>query len=46
MFSQNFPQEIKDTASDMALIIGKDQNTYKKIMKRLKSAKAGDRNYG
>mmetsp|Transcript_8499 Transcript_8499/g.14296 ORF Transcript_8499/g.14296 Transcript_8499/m.14296 type:complete len:728 (+) Transcript_8499:520-2703(+) len=39
MFSENFPKEIKDTASDLELIIGKDQNSYKKILKRIKSAR-------
>ena len=39
MFSENFPAEIKETASDLVLIIGKYQNTYKKIFKRIKQAK-------
>jgi len=38
MFSENFPKEIKDTAGDLELIIGKDQNTYKKIWKRIKKS--------
>lgn len=36
MFSENFPKEIKATAEDTVLIIGKDQNTYSKIFKRMK----------
>jgi len=39
MFSENFPKEIKDTAENLVLIIGKDQNTYKKIWKRIKKSK-------
>lgn len=39
MFSENFPIEIKETASNLSLIIGKDQNTNKKILKRIRSAK-------
>ena len=39
MFSENFPAEIKETASDLVLIIGKDQNSYKKIVNRIKAAK-------
>ena len=39
MFSENFPKEIKDTAADLELIIGKDQNTYKKIWKRIKKSR-------
>ena len=39
MFSENFPKEIKDTAADLELIIGKDQNTYKKIWRRIKKAR-------
>jgi hypothetical protein len=35
MFSENFPKEIKDTASNMELIVGKDQNTFSKIFKRI-----------
>ena len=37
MFSENFPDEIKDTANAMTLTIGKDQNTFKKIWKRIKA---------
>lgn len=36
MFSENFPKEIKDTAADLELVIGKDQNSYKKILKRMR----------
>ena len=36
MFSENFPEEIKNEASAVQLIIGKDQNSYKKIMKRIR----------
>ena len=39
MFSENFPAEIKDTAADLTLVIGKDQNTFKKILKRIRVAK-------
>lgn len=35
MFSENFPNEIKKTAEDLTLTIGKDQNTYKKIWRRI-----------
>jgi hypothetical protein len=41
MFSENFPAEIKDTASNLVLIIGKDQNTNRKIFKRLRVRKNG-----
>lgn len=37
MFSENFPKEIKTTANETKLIIGKDQNTFKKIWKRMKN---------
>lgn len=37
MFSENFPKEIKSTAADTTLIIGKDQNTFKKIWKRMRN---------
>ena len=40
MFSENFPVEIKDTAANLVLVIGKDQNTNKKIFKRLRSARS------
>lgn len=36
MFSENFPDEIKNTAEDLKLTIGKDQNTFKKTWRRLK----------
>jgi len=36
MFSENFPNEIKNTAADLRLTIGKDQNTFKKIWRRVK----------
>ena len=39
MFSENFPSEIKTTAADLELRIGIDQNTTKRIVKRIKSAK-------
>lgn len=39
MFSENFPNEIKNTASDLRLTIGKDQNTFKKILKRFSKDK-------
>lgn len=39
MFSENFPEEIKSTANDLELQIGKDQNTFKKIYKRIKKAR-------
>lgn len=39
MFSENFPNEIKRTAEDLTLTIGKDQNTYKKIWRRIQKAK-------
>jgi len=39
MFSENFPQEIKDTAKDLTLVIGKDQNTYSKIWRRFRKAR-------
>jgi hypothetical protein len=35
MFSENFPDEIKDGAASIHLIIGKDQNTTKRIWTRL-----------
>jgi len=35
MFAENFPQEIKSTAKTLELQIGQDQNTFKKIRKRL-----------
>lgn len=41
MFSENFPKEIKDTAADLELIIGKDMNSFKKIKKRLQKQKPG-----
>ena len=40
MFSENFPVEIKETANNLQLIIGKDQNTNKKILRRIRSARA------
>lgn len=47
MFSENFPNEIKTTAADLSLTIGKDQNTYKKIWRRIKKGqKMGKANYG
>lgn len=36
MFSENFPKEIKDMAKNLHLVISKDQNTLRKIHKRLK----------
>lgn len=39
MFSENFPEEIKSTSRDLELQIGKDQNTFKKIYKRIKKAR-------
>jgi len=39
MFSENFPEEIKSTSKDLELKIGKDQNTFKKIYRRIKKAK-------
>jgi len=39
MFSENFPEEIKSTSKDLELQIGKDQNTFKKIYKRIKKAR-------
>ena len=39
MFSENFPDEIKNTAMDLELTIGKDQNTLKKIYKRIVRAR-------
>ena len=39
MFSENFPTEIKNTSKSMSLVIGKDQNTYKKIVGRLSKQK-------
>lgn len=38
MFSENFPSEIKDTAKELNLIIGKDMNTFDKIYRRIKKA--------
>jgi hypothetical protein len=38
MFSENFPTTIKKTSAEMVLVIGKDQNTYKKIMERVSKA--------
>jgi hypothetical protein len=40
MFSENFPQEIKETSENLTLVIGKDQNTYSKLWKRFKKARA------
>ena len=37
-FSDGFPKEIKSVSKDITLIVGKDQNTYKKIYKRVKRA--------
>ena len=37
-FSDGFPKDIKAVAKDITLIVGKDQNTYKKIFKRIKRA--------
>lgn len=34
-FAQSFPKVIKDTADDIVLKFGKDQNTLKKIMHRV-----------
>lgn len=39
MFSENFPNEIKTTADSIHLIIGKDQNTNKRIWARIKKAR-------
>ena len=36
MFSENFPDEIKDTASNLVLVIGKDTNTFKRIWKGIR----------
>jgi len=36
-FSENFPNEIKECASNLKLVIGEDQNSMKKIVGRLKS---------
>ena len=36
MFSENFPEEIKNEAGAIHLVIGKDQNTLKKIISRIK----------
>lgn len=46
MFSENFPEEIKDTANSMVLTIGKDQNTFKKIWKRIQKAKKNNKPIG
>lgn len=48
MFSENFPNEIKATASDLRLTIGKDQNTFKKIWRRIQKErkKGGKANWG
>ena len=35
MFSENFPSEIKEMANNLTLEIGKDKNTFNKIVKRL-----------
>lgn len=35
MFSENFPDEIKTTATQVTLVIGEDLNTYRKIWKRV-----------
>ena len=35
MFSENFPKEIKEMAGNLTLEISKDQNTFKKIVRRL-----------
>lgn len=45
MFSENFPNEIKDTAKNIELVIGKDANTNKKIMQRLTKANQGWKGY-
>ena len=37
-FSDGFPKDIKSVSKDITLIVGKDQNTYKKIYKRLRRA--------
>lgn len=39
MFSENFPNEIKSTADSIHLIIGKDQNTNRKIWARIQKAR-------
>lgn len=36
MFAENFPPEIADSFGDWKLVIGEDQNTLKKILKRLR----------
>jgi len=41
MFSENFPKEIKDTCADMELSIGKDMNSGKKVLKRLRKSDKG-----
>lgn len=48
MFSENFPNEIKSTAADLRLTIGKDQNTFKKVWRRIKKekTKTGRANWG
>lgn len=43
MFSENFPVDVKKTSKSLSLVIGKDQNTYKKIVGRLKKSK--EKNY-
>ena len=39
MLSETFPKSFKDNAKKMVLVNGPDQNTYKKIAKRLKRDK-------
>ena len=40
MFSENFPKEIKEMAGNLTLEISKDQNTFKKIVRRLEKQRA------
>ena len=36
MFAKYFPKQVKDVANNVTMILGKDQNTFKKIIKRAK----------
>ena len=46
MFSDAFPQEIKDTANDLILNVGQDQNTLKKIAHRIRRSQAREEPVG
>ena len=35
-FTEYYPEAIKETTEDMAIVLGKDQNTFRDIKKRIK----------